>query len=93
MVLYAFAVFTICESIGILSPLSQMIRTGLFSPGIRTFNIGSSARTVPIPAMIPIYWWRSSCTFFLALSPVIHLESPVRAAIFPSAVMAYFMTT
>ena len=24
---------------------------------------------------------------------VIHLESPVRAAIFPSAVMAYFMTT
>ena len=48
------AVFIIWLSSGIRSLLSQIMRTGLFQPSTRTVNIGSSARTVPIPAMIPI---------------------------------------
>ena len=33
----------------------KVLYTLFFQPSTRTFNIGSSASTVPIPAMIPMY--------------------------------------
>ena len=93
MVSTSRAVFTIAESSGIRSLLSQMMRTGFLPPGVRQVRSGSSARTVPMPAIIPMQAWRISCTRSLAASPVIHFESPVFAAILPSMVMAYFITT
>ena len=77
MVLYSFAVFTICESIGILSPLSQMIRTGSRPPGMRQVSRGSSESTVPTPARMPRYRCRISWTCRRAASLVIHREAPV----------------
>ena len=37
--------------------------------------------------------WRWAWTWALACSPVIHRDAPVWAAILPSMVMAYFITT
>ena len=54
---------------------------------------GSSASTVPIPAIMALYLWRRFCTCSLAFSPVIHFDSPEYVAIFPSIVMAYFIAT
>ena len=95
------AVCTILESSGILSLLSQIILIGflilsvsLSAPfSILHVSIGSSASTVPMPAIIPLCLFRSSMTYFLEDSPVIHLLAPVWVAILPSMVMAYFMVT
>ena len=88
------AVRMICESSGIRSLLSQMMRTGLTGSSFsRQFSIGSSESTVPIPAMIPLTALLVLCTWRRAVSPVTHRESPVTQAIFPSAVIAYFMMT
>ena len=54
----SFAVSTSWQSSGIRSSESQMIRIGSTPSSIRQFNIGSSSSTVPIPAMIPIYFFR-----------------------------------
>ena len=69
------------------------MRTGSLQPLMRQLSMGSSASTVPTPAMMAVYRWRSRCTRRRAASPVIHRDAPVRVAILPSMVMAYFMTT
>ena len=43
----------------------------------RQVSIGSSAITVPAPTITAEYLSRLFCTFSLALSPVIHLDSPL----------------
>ena len=86
----SLAVFTIFDPSEILKFESHITRIGSFPCSIRAFNIGSSAKTVPIPAMIAAYWCRNVCACLLASSPVIHLDSPVAVAIFPSNVIAYF---
>ena len=58
MVLYSPAVCTIRDSTAIRRLLSHIIRTGFFVFSSRQFSIGSSARTVFIPAMIPVYLCR-----------------------------------
>ena len=73
----ASAVRMIWEERGILRSVSQMIRTGSLPPSMRQVSRGSSASTVPIPAMIPRYRWRKVWTWARAASPVIHLEAPV----------------
>ena len=95
------AVSTICESSGILRLLSHIILIGFLilslsraSPSsILHVSIGSSASTVPIPAIIPLCLFLSSITYALDCSPVIHLLAPVWVAILPSIVMAYFIVT
>ena len=72
---------------------SAITLTGLLIPSKRQFSIGSSALTVPIPAIIAIFQPLSSCTNFLDSSPDTHLESPVQAAILPSRVIAHFIVT
>lgn len=78
---------------GILSSLSHIILTGLLSPSILVLSIGSSASTVPIPAIMPRYLCRIFWTSFLENSLVTYLEEPVLVAILPSIDMAYFITT
>ena len=73
--------------------LSTMIRSGFFPPGRREVNCGSSMITVWTPTMMPVRALRSWCTRSLAAGPVIHCDSPVRVAIFPSRDIAAFMTT
>ena len=46
----SFAVWTMLQSSGMRSLLSQIILTGFLPPGIRDVKSGLSARTVPIPA-------------------------------------------
>ena len=87
------AVRTSCELIGVRSLPSQTMRTGFRPPSIRQVRAGSSASTVPTPHMMPRYLLRRRCTCTRAAGPVIHLDSPVYAAIFPSRVMAYLSAT
>ena len=89
----SFAVFTICDSSGSLRCVSHIMRIGFTPPSILHVSSGSSASTVPIPAIMALYLWRRFCTCSLAFSPVIHFESPEYVAIFPSIVMAYFIAT
>ena len=101
MVSISPAVCTICESSGILSLLSQTILIGFLTLSVSLsvlfsilhVSIGSSASTVPMPAIIPLCLFLSSMTYALDASPVIHLLAPVWVAILPSMVMAYFMVT
>ena len=72
---------------------SAITLTGLLIPSIRQFSIGSSAFTVPIPAIMTIFQPLNSCANALDSSPDTHLESPVEAAIFPSKVIAHFIVT
>ena len=65
-------------------------RAGTRGPGGRAVSSGSSAITVPRPTMIASIRPRSSWTRRRDSSPLIHRESPVRVAIFPSSVMAHF---
>lgn len=60
---------------------------------MRQVSRGLSASTVPTPTRMAAYRFRSRCTWALASGPVIHREAPVRVAILPSMVMAYFITT
>ena len=73
--------------------VSQTTRMGSRPPGRRQVSLGSSAITVPTPAMIARWRWRRVWTCCRASYPVTHWEAPVWAAIFPSIVMAYFITT
>jgi len=87
------AVCAICELTGTRSRVSQMILTGFLTPSARQVRSGSSASTVPMPTIMALYRPRSRCTFCRAASPVIHFDCPVRVAVIPSMVMAYFITT
>ena len=60
IVRYCPAVRQILLSRGSRSLLSQMMRTGLFFPSSLTVRSGSSANTVPTPAMMPIQACRIS---------------------------------
>ena len=51
----SLAVFTMFDPSEILKFESHITRIGSFPCSIRAFNIGSSAKTVPIPAMIAAY--------------------------------------
>ena len=62
-------------------------------PELKYISIGSSALTVPIPAIIAIFHPLSLCANARDSSDDTHFESPVRAAILPSRVMAHFMVT
>ena len=78
---------------GVRAWLSQMMRTGSRPSGRRQVSSGSSASTVPTPAMMPVRRLRVSWTCARAVSPDTQRLSPVRAAILPSSVMAYLSTT
>ena len=49
----------------------------ILESGIRRVIVGSSARTVPTPTIIPVYFSLCFCTCLLAASPVTHLDAPV----------------
>ena len=78
---------------GVRRPVSQMMRTGFLPSSMRQVSIGSSVSTVPTPTMIAVRRFLCRCTCARASSPVTQREAPVWAAILPSMVMAYFMTT
>ena len=71
------AVFTILEFSGVRKWESQIIRTGFLPFSSLHVSIGSSASTVPTPAIIPVYFNLCFCTCILAASPVTHLDAPV----------------
>lgn len=87
------AVATTCAVKGVRRRVSHTTRRGSLQPGRRQVGDGSSASTVPTPAMMADSRWRWAWTWALACSPVIHRDAPVWAAILPSMVMAYFITT
>ncbi|RAO59880.1 hypothetical protein PSN01_02558 [Micromonospora saelicesensis] len=60
---------------------------------LRAVNRGSSASTVPTPAMTASTVPRSACTSIRAASEVIHMLVPSAAAERPSSVAAYFQIT
>ena len=78
---------------GVRRAESHTTRTGFLLLGRRQVSKGSSDSTVPTPTMIPVYRWRWRCTWSRAVGPVIQRAAPVQAAILPSRVMAYFITT
>ena len=93
MVGNCFAVETTFDVSGVQRVVSQIIRIGFFPPSIRQVNNGLSANTVPTPTMIAVYLLRACATWLRAVSPVTHFDNPVCTAIFPSIVIAYFITT
>ena len=90
------AVVTTFAVRGVRRLLSQMIRTGsrpfCASPSLQVRS-GSSVRTVPTPAMMAVRRFLVSWTCRRAASPVTQRDAPVKQAVFPSRVMAYFRTT
>ena len=83
----------ICASGGRRSVVSRTIRRGEAPGTRRTVSWGSSARTVPTPTSTASHAARRACDVRRSASLLIHFESPVRVAMRPSRVCAYFRTT
>ncbi len=84
----------ILASRGTLAWLSRTILSG-FSLSFPSFILSSglSLTTVLIPTRTASTSERSLRTYLLAFVPVIHLDSPLRVAIFPSRLIAIFAMT
>ncbi len=85
--------FRILEFKGVLSRLSTMILYGLFPLTNRTSSRGLSRMMVSAPTNTASWKLRNRWAKRREAGPLIHLESPVVVAIFPSKVWANFAVT
>ena len=72
---------------------SSTTRIGETPGTIRTVSCGSSCSRVRAPTRTASQPERIACATCRSGSPLIHFASPVREAIRPSSVWAYFRTT
>ena len=63
------------------------------SSSARTFILGSSRNTDPMPVMTAQLCARNRCTWALDSEPVIHWLSPDSIAVLPSKLMAILLIT
>jgi hypothetical protein len=78
---------------GVRNLESRTTRSGEAPGTIRTVSCGSSCSRVRAPTRTASHPARMACDTCRSGSPLIHFASPVREAIRPSSVWAYFSTT